>query len=188
MTSITSLAAKAVLPKVVNSFSSSYRRWYGIERDWGKVYVCPIVSYSVRYKKVYRIIGVRRIFVQPVQTIPYPSLHIQQHLLFLYNKNTHTIKTYNTYHKDSAEVTMVSRYHEQGPYKVFVTEGATHVDPNKEGHGHSNEATNPMRRMIWKADRNRHAAYTTMCVVPRMIRLRYNVIMKAELWMAMMAL
>jgi hypothetical protein len=35
---------------------------------------------------------------------------------------------------------MVSRYHEQGPYKVFVTEGATHVDPNKEGHGHSNES------------------------------------------------
>ena len=99
--------------------------------------MCLIVSYSVRYKKVYRIIGVYRVFVQPDS---YPSLHIQQHLLFLYNKNTHITKTYNTYHKDSAEVTMVSRYHKQGPYKVFVTEGARHVDPNKEGHGHSNES------------------------------------------------
>ena len=143
--------------------------------------MCPIVSYSVRYKKVYRIIGVHRVFVQPVQTVPYPSLHIQQHLLFLYNKNTHTIKTYNTYHKDSAEVTMVSRYHEQGPYKVFVTEGATHVDPNKEGHGHSNESDQSDEANDMEGRQNRHAAYTTMCVVPRMIRLRYNVIMKAEL-------
>ena len=51
----------------------------------------------------------------------------------------------------------------------------------------SSVATRPINRAMWNIESNRQKEYTTTCVIPRIMRLRYSVIMKADEAIAIIA-